>query len=331
MLCILFDVFFIDGEMQFQYYSRKGNKMRSNKRAVYATAIITAITLITCFAFHQTKPFIYDISLACFGSAVLGLVVAYTAYSAERRDAMEQFWDEGIALTTGIRKIKHLEFDEPIELVKNAIKEEMGIVFSDDKSKNAKEKLKSWLEENRYPDDGRLDYEEALEKYCQDILKAYLRSIIDCAQSYVDFSESGIRGLSNAYGRMDYLFANHSIRRSAYEEIYRRIYDFHKSCREEAYHFTLAINRQGNLLACLNKVLELDAKLYKQYNNMVFASFADELDKELEKFRSKIYGVSPECCEPVPIKWKLDFENPNQQKPKKNEEDRLESTAAIRL
>lgn len=305
--------------------------MRSNKRAVYATAIISAITLIICFASHQTKPFIYDVSLACFGSAVLGLVVAYTAYSAERRDAMEQFWDEGIVLTNGIRKIKHIEFDEPIELAKNAIKEEMGIILSDDQEKNAKEKLKAWIEENRYPDDGRLDYEVALEKYCQDILKAYLRSIIDCAQSYVDFSESGIRSLSNAYGRMDYLFSNGSIRRSAYDEIYRRIYDFHKICREEAYHFTLAINGQGNLAVCLDKILELDAKLYMQSNNMVFASFADELDKELEIFRSKIYGVNPECCEPVPIKWKLDFEKANQQKPRKNEEDRLERTEVIRL
>jgi len=83
--------------------------MRSNKRAVYATAIISVITLFICFRFHQTKPFIYDVSLACFGSSALGLVVAYTAYSAERREAMEQFWDEGVVLTNGIRKIKHIE------------------------------------------------------------------------------------------------------------------------------------------------------------------------------------------------------------------------------
>ncbi len=305
--------------------------MRSNKRAVYASAIISAITLTICFVFRCQKPFIYDISLACFGSAVLGLVVAITAYSAERRDVMEQFWDEGIELTNGIRRIKHIEFDEPIELVKDAIREKTGGFLSDNKDGHAKEKLKEWIEENQYPDDGRLDYEEVLEKHYQRKIKAYQQSVIDCAQSYIDFSVSNIRSLSNAYGRMDYLFANSSTRRSAYNKVYRRIYDFHKKCCEEAYHFTSMISEEGNVVVCFDKILELDAILYKQEENMIFASFADDLDKELELFRSKIYGVEPECCKPTPVSWKLDFEKTNQQIPKKKEGDRLETTASIRL
>ena len=305
--------------------------MRSNKRAVYATAIISAITLAICFVFRCQKPFIYDISLACFGSAVLGFVVAVTAYSAERRDVMEQFWDEGIELTNGIRRIKHIEFDEPIELVKDAIKEKKGSFLSDNKDSHAKEKLKEWIAENQFPDDGRLDYEEVLEKHYQRIIKAYRQAVIDCAQFYIDFSESNIRSLSNAYGRMDYLFANGSIRRSAYDNIYRRIFDFHKKCCEEAYHFIRMISGEGNIVVCLDKILKLDAILYKQEENMIFASFADELDKDLELFRSKIYGVEPECCAPTPVSWRLDFEKTNQQIPKKNEEDRLKTTAAIQL
>ena len=125
--------------------------------------------------------FVYDISLACFGSAVLGFVVAVTAYSAERRDVMEQFWDEGIELTNGIRRIKHIEFDEPIELVKDAIKEKKGSFLSDNKDSHAKEKLKEWIAENQFPDDGRLDYEEVLEKHYQRIIKAYRQAVIDCA------------------------------------------------------------------------------------------------------------------------------------------------------
>lgn len=156
-------------------------KQNEIKHAVYVTAIISAITLAICFVFRCQKPFVYDISLACFGSAVLGFVVAVTAYSAERRDVMEQFWDEGIELTNGIRRIKHIEFDEPIELVKDAIKEKKGSFLSDNKDSHAKEKLKEWIAENQFPDDGRLDYEEVLEKHYQRIIKAYRQAVIDCA------------------------------------------------------------------------------------------------------------------------------------------------------
>lgn len=68
--------------------------MRANKHALFWTTGITMVSLIIAWLLHEkTNCFLYDISLACFGSALLAVVVAYTVYNAERRDAMEQFWN----------------------------------------------------------------------------------------------------------------------------------------------------------------------------------------------------------------------------------------------
>ena len=72
--------------------------MRSNKYTVIATTVISQLTLLVCCALHTTQNihllFIYDVSLACFGSSIVGLIIAGLSYGAERRDTLEQIWAE---------------------------------------------------------------------------------------------------------------------------------------------------------------------------------------------------------------------------------------------
>lgn len=77
--------------------------MRSAKRAVIWTGIATAITFITCLVIYfkgwsssGSGHIIYDFSFACFGSAVLGVIVALTSYTTERQAAMESFYEESV-------------------------------------------------------------------------------------------------------------------------------------------------------------------------------------------------------------------------------------------
>lgn len=283
--------------------------MRANKRAVYATGIIAVLSFVVCWILRIRKPFWYDISLACFGSALLGVVVAYTAYSAERRDAMELFWSEAFRLSKQIRAIEHFVLYEPADLVRDCLAEEYGHHIMELNTHEAKDKLKTWISENQHPDDGLSEYEGALELYYQGLIKDYKQRLIKVIQSYIVFSEESVNELGNYYSRMDFLVANHAIRIDAYQNIYRRIFDFQISCREEVYHFKHAVKNNGYLGVCLGKVQMLDQVLYSEINGKIFSSFADLLDQELEIFRSKIYGEQPKTIVPAPINM-IDFENP---------------------
>lgn len=245
---------------------------------------------------------------------------------------MEQFWHAGMELMNQIRGIKHFEIDKPADLVREAISEETGYYIVTKNTHEAKKKLKNWIEENQYPDDGKDDYTETLEKYYQGLIDGYEKSMLCCAQSYINFSEANIRALSNAYGKLDFLCANKSIRLSAYNDIYRKIYDFHVICREEVHHLELATKGNAHLGICFEKIIELDKMLFKQEDDMVFAFFADDLDRNLETFRSKIYGKEPEYSDPIPIQWMIGFEQiDKKEKTMRHEEDILDKTTRIRV
>ena len=119
--------------------------MRANKKAIITTGCISIITFIVCCLLHNTRSFWYDISLACFGSALLGLVVAYSAYSAERRNAMEDFWQESFTLINQIRKIAFLFFQAPSNLVQAYLNEEYINAFMEEETHKAKESFIDWL------------------------------------------------------------------------------------------------------------------------------------------------------------------------------------------
>lgn len=65
----------------------------------------------------------YDIALAIFGSALLGLIMSLVEYFSERKKAMEQFWIEAKRVLAQFRKAKYIYFDEPEEIVIGCINE----------------------------------------------------------------------------------------------------------------------------------------------------------------------------------------------------------------
>ena len=288
--------------------------MRTNKIATIATFLISLLTLIVCAILfnHEPKPFWYDICLACFGSALLGLVVAYSAYSAERRKAMESFWQESLSLINAIRKLKYLNIEEPINLIRDCIKEEYGINFLETNTHKAKNAMIDWLEINKYPDDGNPDYSQRMNLYYSGLIESYTEHLIAVMKTYVDFSQISIQPLMNAYGSMDYIIANHSIRKKVYDNIYRKIEKVHSHCLKESKKLNLAIKGNVHLLDGLDIAIIINDKLYtKKEGDMIFASLADELDEKLEWFRSKIYHVKPEDIKPIPLNYMIDFEKPS--------------------
>lgn len=162
----------------------------------------------------------------------------------------------------------------------------------------AKSALISWFEENipmSFNEDS--DIEAELEKYYSASLKTYKDTFLRCMRSYQDASSIDLGLIDNAYGNLDFIISNHSIRKYAYNNIFDKMRKFVYQFREEAYHFDLLNDGKGNFAVCVSKVVDLnklffaakDVKAHGYVNTLVYQTAFDEIESELEKFRCKIY------------------------------------------
>lgn len=144
------------------------------------------------------------------------------------------------------------------------------------------------------------DINDELEKYYNTSMKQYMDSLQYCMDSYCHVASTELGQLDNAYGNLDFMISNKSIRQSAYDDIFDKmrniiVYQF----RSEAYHFNLLQNNKGNFAVCALKVSELNQKyfiseeenIHGYVNTLIYQNVFDEVDKSLEKFRCKIYRI----------------------------------------
>lgn len=128
-------------------------------------------------------------------------------------------------------------------------------------------------------------------------LKTYKDTFLRCMRSYQDASSIDLGLIDNAYGNLDFIISNHSIRKYAYNNIFDKMRKFVYQFREEAYHFDLLNDGKGNFAVCVSKVVDLnklffaakDVKAHGYVNTLVYQTAFDEIESELEKFRCKIY------------------------------------------
>ena len=99
--------------------------MKAKKWVTFITAGISAVSLICAiFANCFCIDLMYDISMAIFGSALLGFIMSLIEYFAERRKAMEDFLRAAYKVYVQLRKIKLLKLDQPQDLILDCISEE---------------------------------------------------------------------------------------------------------------------------------------------------------------------------------------------------------------
>lgn len=307
--------------------------MRANKKAIIWTATITVVCLIICIILHEVHNLIYDLSLACFGSALLGIVIAIAAYIAERRDAMEQFAEE---ISKAIAVIGSIPIVEIPDLVIGALKDENSWV--EDTSEN-QDKLKEYIESRLPIDENTTDSQitEWVDNAYQSELKDARKQLRKAAAAYIAVGEFDLSRLNSAYGRLDFLFGNGTIRKNAYQYLYDRIRAFRRLCLDQCMAFKTYCAGRGNEMVCLDKIVSLQTQVFENRNVTYYAKMRDELIHSLETFRSQTYNVDPEYEEPYPVYFKINFEEPgsveryNRHKEKAKQEGRDEHTNIPRL
>ncbi len=264
----------------------------------------------------------YDIAMAVFGSALLGFIISLIEYFFERRTAMEVFWQEARKALAQLRKIIHIDIDAPMDLVLQCFKEELANKFVLDLGDSAElanlhikhiaaNNLMSWFEENitlAFSDNDDIDVE--LQKIYKHQMQVCRNEVRRCIDSCFTYEQIDLGPLDNAYGNLDYIFANNMIRKSAYHNIFNKIRVFRRLVLEEIIHFKLLIEGKGNFAVCAEKANNISSKIFDvneqecdgYISKVVYQSSFDDIDEALELFRCKIYwNQKPELPERIPV------------------------------
>ena len=128
-------------------------------------------------------------------------------------------------------------------------------------------------------------------------MEGYKNSFMHCMSNYQLASSVELGILDNAYGNLDFIIANKSIRKKAYDSIYDKIRKIVIQFRTETYHFNLLKDGKGNFPVCATKVSDLDKEYFLSKevtehgdtHTLIYQNVFDDIDASLEEFRCKIY------------------------------------------
>ena len=287
--------------------------MKAKKWVTFITAGISAVSLICAIVANCpciNLPLMYDISMAIFGSAMLGFIMSLIEYFAERRKAMEDFLRAAYKVYVQLRKIKLLKLDEPQEVILDCILEEQhnkqwekcdgetakALGFNVVHKK--RDAYIAWMQENKpmsFSENDDIDailiqiYNERIENYTNMFMK-YM-------DMYIVTSKVDLEDLSNAYGNLDFLFDNRKIRLAAFESIYSKLQEYRNKIKSEVFHFNMIKDGKGSFSVCCKKVLELNDFFFETKTTKndgrewttVYQRKFDDVSDRIEEFRSKTY------------------------------------------
>ncbi len=302
--------------------------MSAKKWVTIVTFLCTILAIVLLPIFKCCKCDMgYDISLAIFGSALLGFIMSLAEYFTERRKAMEQFWTEARRVLVQFRKAKHIQFDEPEEIVVSCIAEnyENKLVQECDptiarflgrvESHENQSKYIQWMEEHEVMSFSENDdIGEILDKIYVSRMESYEDLIKDVIENYIELSQISLSELDSAYGNLNFIFANKSIRLKAYDEIYDKIRTIRNKILMEAFHFNLWKEEKGNFVVCMNKAIDVSKTLFtveKTKKNhfesvCIYQKQFDDVEESLESFRTKIYfKAKKQTIERIPVSGKM--------------------------
>lgn len=299
--------------------------MRAKRWVTLVTFSLTLVSIVLIIKFKNFECNVeYDIAMAIFGSSILGCIMSFVEYFSERKRAMEEFYQEAIRILAKFRKAKPLQLTEPEELIRNCIFEKMknddyvSLKMDDEVQYTEKVKYLEWLK--KYKPEIFIGVGADEEKTYQTKIEEAETMIKDCIYNYSQLAHISFAKLDSAYGNLDFLVANHTIRVKAYNEIFDKM----RSIRNEIFlantHFELWKHGKGNFIFCTDKVIEINKKLFieekSEEENVVSVSIYqkefDDIEESLEKFRRKIYwGRSKDEVKRYPVGGRVLMRNKN--------------------
>ena len=302
--------------------------MSAKKWVTIVTFFCTMLAIILLPIFKYLKYDMgYDISLAVFGSALLGFIMSLVEYFTERRKAMEQFWVEARRILAQFREAKCIKFNEPEDMVvscivenyNNKLAQEYNLVGANwwgiTESHDNQNRFIQWMTEHEvmsFSEDD--DISAILKKIYENRMDLYEDTVKGVINNYIELSKISLSELDSAYGNLNFIFANKSIRLKAYNEIFDKIRKIRNKIIMETFHFNLWKEDKGNFVVCMNKAIDISKLLFSEKSTKqngiesvcIYQEQFDDIEESLEKFRTRIYfRAKMEPIERIPVSGQI--------------------------
>ena len=277
--------------------------MKANCRALKASIIISSIFLVLIIIFtllvlnYDNKLFevLLNIFIGLFGSGCVALLLAIPAYNVSKRQLLEKYWQETRRL---IEKLSNMQF-----LFNEYSKD--TVIYYINKLKNKKYKdilIKEYI--NNHPELAKKVSKTSIQIYASECVDTHIEKLRNKAkeiyEQYISISKESTIELSFMLGDIQF-FSEKKFYTKIHNNTYHPLFEMLNKIKEECYHFQLFLDGELNEAVVLEKLLELQKKLfdvkikesddYKSY--IINNKFLNKMLINLEEFRADMYGVEP--------------------------------------
>lgn len=270
------------------------------------------------------------ISSGIFTSAFVTFLIARGDYLYERQKSLINMYLESEELQRAFSKIKYIIPDEPKELVRDLLGEldsneiseknnqffrnqfenienpekatEMYEAYYSPNSHVAETKFKEYLWEHTEGNIKEMFASdiEAKEKYldekCREKTEKYNQELEEVMKSYITFKDVRTKELTAAYGGLDFIFANKSIRQHIFEKLYEKQTKQVNKIKNRIYYFESYFAGNGaNKALLFDWAWELQCSLVSEDENAYYRQYLYDVDSEMVQVLIYTYGkVKPE-------------------------------------
>lgn len=253
--------------------------------------------------------FLLNLFIGVFSSSIVTLLISIPNYIVARKQLLEKYWEETRRLISSIYSIEYLDIEFNKEDFIGYINEINSNIWKKEFNKHAKNKIKiddeyknklleylaikhCDLKEELSKHGFEIYLNEELEKATSEILKNMDKIIYQ----YKKCDEESTIDLNFMLGDTEFI-SGKKFYKEIHINLYEPIYNLLSDIREEIFHFNLYLNNEGNKAIVLEKILNLQNKIFiveeSKEGITIFNSFNDKMHSNLELFRSKIYNVKP--------------------------------------
>lgn len=255
------------------------------------------------------------VSSGLFTSALVTFIISASEYRNERLEALENIYLAAEDLEREFLKINYFLPDEPKELVQNVLGEldnnETNIRFNKQLAEDVlrfKNQQKAdefyrinWKKLNYDAQKAFRDYvwentnkrikeiytepfqiKEYLDKECREKIEKYRNQLENAMKSYLRFQDIRTKTLTAAYGKLDFIFSNKSVRYHIYKNLYHKLVEEVDLINEKNYYFKEYFNgKGGNKALQCSFIWELQESLLSEDEYYYYRQFNFDLTKEI--------------------------------------------------
>lgn len=274
-------------------------------------SLILSIFLFTFSLYYNISliNFLLNLFIGIFSSSIVALLISIPNYIVTKKQLLERYWIESRRLIISIYKIEYLDIEFNKEDFIGYIKETRNNLWKEEFNKLAKNKVKIDDEyKNRLLEYLSIKHDDLKEKLSKEGFKVYLNQELEketneilknmdkILYQYKKCDEESTTNLNFMLGDTEFI-SGKNFYNKMYKNLYKPIFNLLSKIRKEISCFNLYLNNEGNKATVLEKILNLQSKIFTVKENKevitIFNSFNDKMQSNLELFRSKIYNVKP--------------------------------------